>query len=151
MIVTHFKPEYQDEVIQMIKQTIHTINRKDYTSSQVEAWADFDPSLWRESLVNHQVVIALDNHCIVGFADMNQSGYLDRLFVHVDYQRRGIAQKLVSFLEEANNTANNFTTYASITAKPFFESMNYRMITENQVALRGETFTNFLMKKEQNE
>jgi putative acetyltransferase len=34
----------------------------------------------------------------------------------------------------------------SITAKPFFERQGFKMITEQQVRLRGVTLTNFLME-----
>lgn len=32
--------------------------------------------------------IILENSIIVGFGDIDKSGYLDRFYVHKDYQRR---------------------------------------------------------------
>ena len=45
--------------------------------------------------------------------------YLDRLYVHKDYQRRGIASAICDALE-ASMPGKPITTHASITAKPFF-------------------------------
>ena len=36
-----------------------------------------------------------------GFADMDADGYLDRLYVHKDYQGRGVATALCDALEQA--------------------------------------------------
>ena len=55
---------------------------------------------------------------LVGFGDIDKTGYLDRLFVHADYQRKGIATAICNQLEQA--VQGNITTDASITAKPFF-------------------------------
>jgi len=59
----------------------------------LDVWADGNVDLvdWNNSFLEHYTVVATDNGIIVGFGDIDQSGYLDRLFVHKDYQRRGIA------------------------------------------------------------
>ena len=87
---------------------------------------------------------------IVGFADITTEGYLDRLFVHKDYQRQGIASRLVEKLELvlSKRGVNKITVEASITAKPFFECRGYLVIKEqNKPRLGGVTLTNFLMEK----
>ena len=38
---------------------------------------------------------------IIGFGDIAQMGYLDRLYVHEDYQRQGVASVLCGQLEQA--------------------------------------------------
>ena len=35
--------------------------------------------------------MAVEGKTIVGFRDMDSTGYLDRLYVHKDYQKKGIA------------------------------------------------------------
>lgn len=147
MKITKYQAENRDEVIALIKQTIKTVNKQDYSSNQVEAWADFNPETWAKGLENHLAVIVTLEERIVGFADMDDTGYLDHLYVHFDYQRRGVAQLLLSFLEK-NHQGKTFTTYASKTAQPFFEVFGYDVIKENQLILRGETFINYYMKKE---
>lgn len=82
---------------------------------------------------------------LVGFGDIDKTGYLDRLFVHADYQRKGIATAICNQLEQA--VQGNITTDASITAKPFFEKRGYRVIREQQVERQGVALTNFVMEK----
>ncbi|WP_369809987.1 GNAT family N-acetyltransferase [Gracilibacillus caseinilyticus] len=67
---------------------------------------------------------------MVGFADISFLGHLDRLYVHKDFQRKGIATALVDVLESEAKKLDLLTidTDASITAKPFFLHRGYRVI-----------------------
>ena len=40
------------------------------------------------------------NTLIIGFGDMDNTGYLDRLYVHKDYQGKGVATAICDRLEE---------------------------------------------------
>ena len=77
---------------------------------------------------------------------MDETGYLDRLYVHRDFQGRGVATALCDALE-AQTPAPRYTTHASITARPFFESRGYRVTRAQQVERRGVWMTNFVMEK----
>jgi len=94
-------------------------------------------------------LIAEINGEIVGFADMDNTGYLDKLYVHKDFQRRGIATALVKELERSAQKEGifNFVTYASITARPFFEKQGYTVEAENKVIRKGITLVNYKMVK----
>ena len=83
---------------------------------------------------------------IVGFGDIDKTGYLDRLFVHADYQGKGIATGICNQLEQT--IQGNITTHSSITAKPFFEKRGYRVIKEQQVERQGIFLANFIMEKD---
>lgn len=56
---------------------------------------------------------------IVGFGYIDKTGYLDRLYVHLDYQRKEIATAICNRLESA--VSENIVAHVSITARPFFE------------------------------
>ena len=81
---------------------------------------------------------------IVGFGDIEENGYLDRLFVRPDYQRMGIGTAICNKLEGA--VQGNVFTHASITAKPFFEKRGYKVIKRQTVKRRGVLLTNFVME-----
>ena len=51
-------------------------------------WADgkVDLEKWNQSLREHYSVVAVDEGVIVGFGDIDRTGYLDRLFVRADCQ-----------------------------------------------------------------
>ncbi len=103
-----------------------------------------DLSVWDKSFLEHKTLVAVEKDVIVGFGDIGNTGYLDRLFVHKDYQRHGIATALCDQLECGFDM---ITTHASITAKPFFESRGYKVIKGQQVERQGIFLTNYVMKK----
>ena len=89
-------------------------------------------------------LVAIENSIIVGFGDIDSTGYLDRLYVHKDYQKQGIASALCDKLE---NGFTKITTHASITAKPFFLHRGYKVVKEQQVERNGIFLTNYVMEK----
>lgn len=135
------------EITELFYNTIHTVNTRDYTKEQVEVWAPEEPDLdkWNESLLAHHSIVAVEDNRIVGFGDIDETGYLDCLFVHRDYQRQGIASALCDQLEQA--VPGRIFVHASITARPFFESRGYRVVKQQQVERKGIFLTNFVMEK----
>ena len=117
------------ELADLFYQTVHSVNARDYTKEQLDVWATgtVDLQAWNQSFLEHITMIAVENGEIVGFGDIAPDGYLDRLYVHRDYQRKGIASAVCDQLEKAVS-ADRITTHASITAKPFFEKRGYRMV-----------------------
>ncbi len=139
------------EIITLFYDTVHTINAKDYTKSQIDAWAGnkIDELAWDKSLSSNTTLVAEENSIIVGFGDMDDTGYIDRLFSHKDYQNKGIATKILTQLEHQAKMQGIFvfTTHASITAKPFFEKRGYYVVSENKVFRNNVELINFIMKK----
>lgn len=129
-------------------ETVHTVNLRDYDREQAEAWADgkVDEAAWDRSFREHCTLVAVDGFSIVGFGDMDESGYLDRLYVHRDYQGLGIASAICEELE-GRTRCGSYVTHASITARPFFEKRGYRVVREQQVVRKGVRLTNFVMEK----
>ncbi|HJC50021.1 MAG TPA: GNAT family N-acetyltransferase [Candidatus Anaerostipes avistercoris] len=128
--------------------TVHTVNAKDYTKEQLDVWADGKADLkkWNRLLQEHYSIVAVENETIAGFGDIDLTGYLDHLFVHADYQGKGIATAICDQLEQA--VQGNITTHASITAKAFFEKRGYRVLKEQQIERQGIFLTNYVMVKE---
>ena len=128
--------------------TVHTVNARDYAPEQLDAWADghVDLTAWDASLRAHHTLVAEEAGEILGFADMDSTGYLDRLYVHKDHQGRGVATALCDALEAAC-PAETFTTHASLTARPFFEGRGYRVLRRQTVVRRGISLDNYVMEK----
>lgn len=137
-----------EALARLFHETVHTVNAADYTQKQLNAWApdEVDLQAWDRSLSEHRTIVAVEGDKIVGFGDMNASGYLDRLFVSKDHQRKGIASAICDELERgAKGTA--ITTRASITALPFFERRGYVVMAERQIERGGIPLTCFDMIK----
>ena len=148
MEIREYRPEDCAELTRLFYDTVHTVNRKDYTPAQLDAWADGTPDLdrWNRSLQEHFSLVALEGEKIIGFGDMDSTGYLDRLYVHKDYQRRGVATRICDTLENAVDV-KSYETHASITAKSFFENRGYVIQKEQQVIRSGIKLTNYVMRK----
>lgn len=147
MEIRKYQPSDCEELARLFYNTVHTINVKDYTEEQLNVWAtgEVDLEKWNQSLQEHFSVVMVDNENIVGFGDIDRTGYLDRLFVHADYQGKGIATAICEQLEQA--IQGSIVTHASITAKPFFEKRGYRVIKEQQVERQGIFLINYMMEK----
>lgn len=147
MIVRQYRPGDCRQIVRLFYNTVHTVNAKDYTPRQLNAWADRvpDPALWNSSLSRHYTLVAEEGDKIVGFGDIDDAGYLDRLFVHRDCQSMGIASALCEGLEK--HAGGRVFTHASITARPFFEKRGYRVLKSQQVERKGIFLTNFVMEK----
>lgn len=147
MIIRKYQPCDCKEITELFYNTVHIVNSIDYTKEQLTAWAtdDVDIEQWNRSLQEHFTFVAIEDEIIVGFGDIDSTGYLDRLYVHKNYQRKGIATALCEVLEQA--VLGKITTHASITAKPFFEKRGYKIIIEQQVNRQNVLLTNFIMEK----
>ena len=134
---------------QLFYDTVHTVNARDYSPAQLAAWAtgSVDLAAWNRSFLQHHTLVAIDAGQIVGFGDMDQNGFLDRLYVHHAFQRRGVARAMLQQLEEQAKArgVTRFTTHASITARPFFERFGYVVLERNEVVRPGISLTNYTM------
>lgn len=137
-----------DNLFRLFYETVHSINAKDYNKQQLDAWTTGIVNLgeWNRSFLKHFTVVAVENDIIVGFGDIDNTGYLDRLYVHKDYQGKGIATAICNELEEQFEVAQ-ITTNSSITAKPFFEKRGYKAVKEQEVERKGVKLKNYVMEK----
>ena len=149
MIIRQYEPTDCEDLVKLFYHSVHTINAKDYSQEQLNVWATnkIDLEVWNKSLSEHYTVVAVENNIIVGFGDIDKSGYLDRLYVHKDYQRQGIATAICDKLEQAVKV-NKIITHSSITAKPFFEQRGFMVVKEQQVERGGIALTNYVMEKQ---
>ena len=149
MQLREYTPSDCAQMAELFYQTVHSVNAKDYTQGQLDAWAtgEVDLQALDESFQAHKTDIAVENDDIIGFGDMDESGYLDRLYVHKDYQGQGVASAICEELERLA-AGKTFTTHVSITARPFFLHRGYRVVRKQEVIRRGVALMNFVMEKQ---
>ena len=147
MLIREYRMSDCKEITELFYNTVHTVNARDYTEEQLDVWATGKEDLekWNSSLKEHYSIVAVENDVIVGFGDIDKTGYLDRLYVHTDHQGKGIATAICDQLEQY--VKGDITTHASITAKPFFEKRGYKVLKKQQVERQGIFLTNFRMRK----
>ncbi len=149
MFIRKYESTDCKELTELFYNTVHTVNAKDYTKEQLDAWASVQMDLekWDRSFQEHFTVVAVENGIIVGFGDIDTTGYLDRLYVHKNNQRKGIATAICDQLE--SKVQGRIVTHASITAKPFFEKRGYKVLKEQQVVRKEIPLKNYVMEKNQ--
>lgn len=146
LTIRPYRPGDCPELLKLFYDTVHTVCARDYSPEQLDAWADGSPDTaqWERSLLEHNTLVAELGGRISGFGDITPDGYLDRLYVHRDCQGLGIAAALCDRLEAGHQ---RITTYASITARPFFLKRGYRVVRENRAVRHGVELINYLMEK----
>lgn len=146
MIIRDYKESDCSEMAALFYNTVHSVNAADYSKEQLNVWAtgNVDLEKWNSSFLEHYTVVAVEDNKIIGFGDIDDTGYLDRLYVHKDYQRKGAAAAICEKLERG---FNKIITHASITALPFFKSRGYRIVKEQTVIRDGVELTNYVMEK----
>ncbi len=140
-----------DQIRELFYETITTVNSKDYNPDQVAVWASGYENIegWTAKINEQQFLVAENDGTITGFGSITNEGYLDFMYVHKDYQGRGIATKLLAKLEMLVNKMEltDLTSDVSITAKPFFLKHGFTVIEEQSVVVNGVTLTNYKMTK----
>ncbi len=153
MLLRPFQLEDAAAVYQLFYETVHSVNLKDYSLAEVEAWVpSTEPDLhkWGQRFLQQETLIAEINGQIVGFGNLDEAGLnIDMVYTHKDFQAQGVASALVHSLERQvrKNGGSSVTLAASITARPFFERRGYLPIRDNQVERRGVILRNFIMRK----
>lgn len=138
-------------VMDLFYVTVHEVNKNDYSEEQLDAIAPKDANEyhWEKSLEKNHTIVVEEEDKLIAFGNIGKTGYLDRLYVHPDYLRKGIASKLVEELEEyaKKHGSHVINVTSSITSKAFFESKGYAVIEEQINERRGERLLRYLMEK----
>jgi putative acetyltransferase len=152
MIMRPFNPSDLELILQLFQEVVHSVGAKYYNPEQVGAWAPkgkLDKDKWLQSLSEHITYVVETDGKIVGFGDMTHSGHIDRMYVHKNYQGRGIALAIFRKLEEEARKMglSELTTEASIMAKPLAEGQGFEVVKEQRKIHRGVEFVNYMMRK----
>ncbi len=110
-------------ITEMYKQTVLSINAKDYTHGQITVWADgaVNYPRWEKAIKDQFFVLAEientplplvqakgltsslpsqeGNIHLAGFSSIAKDGYLDFMYVNKNYQRCGVATALLNEIE----------------------------------------------------
>jgi putative acetyltransferase len=135
----------------LFRASVREIASHDYTASQVRAWAPdaIDERQFGHRCERKSTWVAEVEGRLAGFADLESDGHVDMLYVHPDFKRRGVARALLKHVEELarREDLRRLYTEASITARPVFEAMGFRVIVPQTVTVGGESMTHYRMEK----
>lgn len=151
MNLRRFIPEDAEQIAHLFHDTIHAVNSRDYSPSQLAAWAPEEIHFqdWVEFCASRITYVVDIDGTIVGFANLETNGHIDCFYCHKDYQGRGVGTQLYQAIEQQAFELGRDRLFveASITAKPFFLRKGFLIVQEQKVMRRGEQFVNFRMEK----
>ena len=146
-----FRPDDGSALLQLFRDTIRRVNCRDYSPQQIAAWAsdDIDQIGWIGRFADRFVVVAEEESQVVGFAELEPNGHIDRFYVSADHQGRGIGRRLFDAVlaHAAHSRLDKLVVEASITARPFFAAMGFETLAEQTVFCRGEKLINYRMRR----
>ena len=95
-------------------------------------------------------MLAEREETIVGFGSLEEHASIDLLYVHKDYQRTGIADKILNALLSKSKEYGVSVIQADVskTARAFFESRGFRVVREQTVGRNDIELVNFEMEKD---
>lgn len=131
--------------------SIHDIANKDYSPEQLDAWAprQHDERQWAQRIRGINPYIAEVAGCVVGYADLQESGYIDHFFVAGPHHRRGVGHALMEHIHQVAKQRGLLELYSdvSLTAEPFFAKHGFVVEARKSVVVRGVTLSNARMRK----
>lgn len=140
------------EMQELYIETIKHVCKNDYNSAQIDVWISGvkNTERWVDVINTQFVLLAIIQDKIAGFGTLKDGNYIDFFYIHKDFQRQGIADKLLTELElEAKKQhTKTITSDISITAKPFFEKKGFIVKAEQKNIRLGIEIINYKMEKE---
>ena len=150
--IRKFQPGEELQLRKLFYQTIHNINIGDYSQEQTNAWAPkaYDKAAWVEKINRLKPYVVEDEGNIVAYGDIQPDGYIDHFFCHHNYQGKGIGKALLNQLLAVaeKEKVPRVYAHASKTAMPFFRYQGFAVVKEQQVEIRGEVLTNYVVEKQ---
>ena len=149
--IRRFRPGDATALRQVFHSAVHCAASADYSTEQIDAWApaSVDLVLWGRHMESLNPFVAIAEDEIVGYADVQKSGYIDHYYVSGHYPRRGVGSSLMRALhEEAGRLQlRELTSHVSRTAQPFFARIGFDVVEHRSPTIRGVIVPNALMRK----
>ncbi|WP_409417510.1 GNAT family N-acetyltransferase [Flavobacterium sp. PS2] len=144
------------ELQELYIETIKHVCKDDYNPVQIDVWISGvdNTERWIEVINTQFVLLAIIQNKITGFGTLKDGNYIDFFYIHKEYQRQGIADRILTELElEAKKYPDalgqkTITSDISITAKPFFEKKGFIVKAEQRNIRLGVELINYKMEKD---
>lgn len=151
MHVRKFRIGDEAALFKVYFSAIHQVASRDYSQEQIEAWApvDLDFGIWKGRMRGIDPFVVEADGLLVGYADLQENGYIDHFFVSGDYPRQGTGRLLMETIHESARSRGieTLTSDVSRTAQPFFEHFGFEVIEQRSPRIRGVVVPNALMRK----
>lgn len=148
-LIVGYNKKYLKDIVNLLVNTVHNINKKDYTQNQLNAWVNPNIAFkaWQHRFKKSKPDICISGDKVLGFCEFDK-GYIDCFYVHYQHQGCGVGKLLLNqiFAIAENNKIDTIKVDASITAKTFFEKFGFKQVTENLVKIENQELVNFSLE-----
>jgi putative acetyltransferase len=118
-------------IARLHRGTIKHINSNDYPEDVISVWAGrTSASRYRNSAEEVKRWVAVEKNKIVGFCDHDFKCDLGGLYVHKDFQGKGVGKKLLDVAEASMKKmgCKKITIMSTVSAKTFYEKNDYEVV-----------------------
>ncbi|MDP1566076.1 MAG: GNAT family N-acetyltransferase [Polaromonas sp.] len=151
MLIRNYRPDDAPLLRTVFHSAVHQLTARNYSAEQREAWAPLahDAAQWAVRLQARQPFVAELDGEVAGFADLQDSGYIDLFFVAPAFAGRGVAKALMAHIHAsaADRGITALSADVSLTAEPFFSKSGFTVEQRQQVERAGVVLDNARMSK----
>lgn len=131
--------------------SVHEIARSFYTEDQLNAWAPsaYDEQQWADKMCALRPFVAVIDDRVVGYADLQVSGYIDHFFVSGKFPGRGIGSALMGHIHQMaqQRSIPELSAHVSLAAESFFSRHGFSVVQRQAATVNGVSMRNALMIK----
>lgn len=123
----------------------------EYSDAQSQAWmpAPRQGPDWHARLAKQHVILAVQDHEILGFMSIEPGGYVDFAYIRPRAQGIGLFRRLFAAITaQAEATGETqLSTHASLMAQPAFAAMGFEIGFHETVEVNGQSLPRAKMTK----
>jgi len=137
-------------IARLHRETIRHVNSKDYPEDVISVWSGrTKASRFRNSASKVKRWVAIDKEKIIGFCDHDFNCELGGLYIHKDFQGKGIGKKLVKKAEDSMKKlgCKKIKIMSTVTAKTFYQKNGYKVIKKSSHQIEDKKVDVFIMNK----
>ena len=135
----------------LFSETIMQTCQNEYSLNQRKVWSNAvkKTEKWNKSLKEEFFIVAENDGMIVGFSSLKNENYLNLMYIHKDFIRKGIASRLYKKIKTKSIEygTKKLSADVSKTARPFFEKLGFRVLKENKNIVEDEIVINYNMSE----
>ncbi len=151
MYIRKLLDDEYEKVVELLYDCVHSVCKNDYCKKELDAWMpqSFDILKFREALRECYNIVMIENADIIGFLSMERDGYINRLYTHKDFLRRGVASSLLNKAElwAKKHGLCELNLASSKTAENFYYKMGFTQKGISTIEHCGVIFRNKTMTK----